>query len=125
MSKVLSSTLTPPPTLYLRCFYSVICVVFYHVMIFRGFGTAWEVFTSKMLRKRGFRKGVFSLIDIWPTPNNPNICTTPGQCVVPLPNPRYSATEQMSVVEKNKYLHGVGGPAPGGVEFVVKIGTAR
>ena len=134
MSKVLSSTLTPPPTLYPRCFYSVICVVFYHVMIFRGFGTAWEVFTSKMLRKRGFRKGVFSLIDIWPTPNNPNICTTPGRRVVPLPpplpNPRCSATEQMSVVEKNKYLHGVGGwvvggPAPGGGEFVVKIGTAR
>ena len=48
----------------------------------------------------------------------------------PLPNPRYSATEQMSVVEKNKYLHGVGGwvvggPAPGGGEFVMKTGTAR
>ena len=117
MSKVLSSTLTPPPTLYPRCFYSVICVVFYHV-IFRGFGTAWEVFTSKMLRKRGFRKGVFSLIDIWPTPNNPNICTTPGRRVVPLPpplpNPRCSATEQMSVVERNKYLYGVAGVGGGG-----------
>ena len=103
-------------------------------MIFREFGTAWEVFTNKMLRKQGFRRGVFPLIDVWPTPSSPNICTTPGRRVVPLPpplpNPRYSATEQMSVVEKNKYLHGVGGwvvggPAPGGGKFVMKTGTAR